>query len=182
MVKEFNFVYVTTNLINGKQYIGDHSTDNINDNYLGSGKYFLKAIKKYGRTNFKREILEQCNSKHAAIELQRPYINKYDTLAPKGYNISPAGGLGSGGIGIKLSEIHKNNIRKSLIGKNKGKRHSIEAKEKIRKAAKGRILTEETKQKMSKSAKEGMTSERKKKISESCKGRIPWNKGKKIKK
>ena len=31
MERKFNYVYLTTNLVNGKQYIGDHSTDKIND-------------------------------------------------------------------------------------------------------------------------------------------------------
>lgn len=57
--KRYIFVYITTNLLNGKQYVGDHSSNNIeNDIYLGSGSYFKNALNEYGRENFKREILE----------------------------------------------------------------------------------------------------------------------------
>ena len=48
-------VYCTTNLINGKKYIGSHKDNG--DWYLGSGVYLAKAIKKYGRENFVRETL-----------------------------------------------------------------------------------------------------------------------------
>lgn len=57
-----NFVYITTNIINGKQYIGSHATNNINDGYIGSGRIFLKAVNKYGKQNFQREILEECRN------------------------------------------------------------------------------------------------------------------------
>ena len=92
-MKEIYFVYVTTNLINGKHYIGEHVTKNLNDNYLGSGVYLGKAFKKYGIENFKREILEYCDSKEAAFKLQEKYIIEYNTLRPNGYNISPTGGI-----------------------------------------------------------------------------------------
>ena len=57
--KKYNFVYITTNLINGHQYIGEHSSNDLNCyktiNYIGSGRpYFDRAKKKYGRRNFKR--------------------------------------------------------------------------------------------------------------------------------
>jgi len=58
MEKQFYFVYITTNLVNRKRYVGEHTTININDTYLGSGTYFINAVNKYGRENFKREILE----------------------------------------------------------------------------------------------------------------------------
>jgi hypothetical protein len=68
MKKEFNFIYITTNLINGKQYIGDHSTNNLNDNYLGSGRPYLKrALSEYGKENFKREIIEFFDTKEEAF-------------------------------------------------------------------------------------------------------------------
>jgi len=63
-MEKLNFVYITTNLLNGKQYVGDHSTYNQDDGYLGSGRpYFSNAIKVYGKENFKREILEFFSTK-----------------------------------------------------------------------------------------------------------------------
>lgn len=58
-VKYVGFVYETTNLINGMKYIGQCRFDRINgwENYLGSGTYVKRAIKKYGSENFSREIL-----------------------------------------------------------------------------------------------------------------------------
>ena len=107
MEKKFNFVYLTTNLINGKQYVGDHASNDLDSwktkNYLGSGHYLYYAIKKYGRDNFKKEILEQYNTRQEAFDAQEKYINEYNTLVPNGYNISPKGGAG---INCFSEEIH----------------------------------------------------------------------------
>ena len=54
-------IYKTTNLINSKIYVGQDSKNNYN--YLGSGIIIKKAIKKYGKENFKKEIIEYCNDK-----------------------------------------------------------------------------------------------------------------------
>ena len=119
-------VYLSVNLINDKKYIGDHSTNNLDDGYLGSGILIKKAIKKYGRENFKREILEFFSSKQEAFDAQEKYIKEYNTLQPNGYNISKKGGHQSKEA---LSEETKEKIRKSVSGENNfwfGKKHTSE--------------------------------------------------------
>ena len=53
-------IYLTQNQMNNKIYIGQTVRENVN--YLGSGVFLKQAIKKYGRENFTREILEECDS------------------------------------------------------------------------------------------------------------------------
>lgn len=129
-MKKYNYVYVTTNLINGRNYVGEHSTDNLNDDYLGSGYNLWKAILKYGKSNFKKQILEYCQSKEEAFNLQEKYIIQYNSLSPNGYNISPKGGHN---VKNCFSQESKDKISKANKGKQPwlGKHHSEEAKIKI---------------------------------------------------
>jgi group I intron endonuclease len=90
--KKYHYVYVTTNLKNGKKYVGDHSTDNLDDGYLGSGNLFTEKVKEYGKNNFQKEIIEFFNTKIEAFKEQEKWINEHNTLVPNGYNISPTGG------------------------------------------------------------------------------------------
>lgn len=62
-MKPIGFVYLTTNIVNGKIYVGQYTfkaDKRLNANYLGSGTVMEQAIKKYGRENFKRRILKLC--------------------------------------------------------------------------------------------------------------------------
>lgn len=80
------FIYKTTNLVNGKIYIGLHTKND--PNYIGSGTAFKKALKKFGTINFKREILENCKTIAELIEREMFWIEKYNSTNPKiGYNI-----------------------------------------------------------------------------------------------
>ena len=56
--KQYHFTYKTTNLTNGKYYLGMHSTNKLSDGYLGSGKRLRHSIRKYGVNNFEFEILK----------------------------------------------------------------------------------------------------------------------------
>lgn len=48
----YGYVYKTTNLINGRIYIGQHKSNGLDEQYIGSGKILGIALKKYGRRNF----------------------------------------------------------------------------------------------------------------------------------
>lgn len=86
--EKYFYIYKTTNLINDKIYIGQHSTFNINDRYLGSGSNFQKALKKYGKENFKCEILEFCNSREELNEREIFWIEFYNSHnRAVGYNL-----------------------------------------------------------------------------------------------
>ncbi len=50
-------VYKITNLLNSRYYYGVHETTNPNDGYLGSGIAIKRAVKKYGKHNFKKSVL-----------------------------------------------------------------------------------------------------------------------------
>jgi group I intron endonuclease len=110
-------IYKTTNLINGNFYIGQDSKNN--PNYLGSGTLLNKAIKKYGKENFVKEIIECCNSKQQLNEREIFWILELKPI----YNIAIGG---SGG------DTYTNNPNYDLII------------EKLKKRP-GRVWTEEEK-------------------------------------
>ena len=203
MEKEFNYVYLTTNIVNGKQYVGSHSTNNIDDNYLGSGRYFLKSLRKEGKQNFKREVLKECIDILEARGLEGTYIEKHNTLYPNGYNLSPKGGIGFKGANHsqhtknKQSEWQKGKTYEELYGPEKA--FQMKEKQRQRKLGtttkrKGKGIKQEMIEKYGEE--EGLKhyNEFREKQSTSHKGKIqsketiekrkqsigePWNKGKK---
>jgi len=131
-----------TNNINGKTYIGKHQTIDINDNYMGSGKLLKRAQSKHGLENFKKEILfvfdteKEMNAKEAELVTEE-FCLREDT-----YNIC-VGGQGG------FSYINSNGLSSSWSGKSLSDNH----KEKIRISECGKIVSKETKQKISDSQK-----------------------------
>lgn len=103
---KYYYIYKTINLINEKYYYGMHCTDNLNDGYIGSGTELRRSIKKYGKENFKTEILEFLPDKESLIEKEKELINEDILEDPKSMNLQPGGG---GGIcneshGFKLKQ------------------------------------------------------------------------------
>ena len=90
----FYTVYKTTNLINGKIYVGLHVTEDLNDDYLGSGTQICDAIKKYGKENFKREYIKICESPEEMYALEAEIVNEEFVKRPDTYNMK-TGGTGS---------------------------------------------------------------------------------------
>lgn len=143
-MEKFYIVYKTTNLLNGKFYIGSHQTFNLQDGYYGSGKVLRLAIKKYGKDNFLNEVICRCSSLNVArcVEghLVRFNINKFGR---KCYNRSYSGtgavlGEGNAFYGKTHSKESRNKISDSAklrVGdKNHfyGKKHSKETIDKIK--------------------------------------------------
>jgi hypothetical protein len=73
---KYHYIYKTTNLKNGKFYIGMHSTNNLDDGYLGSGNRLRRAIRKYGKANFKLEILEFFKSRNELASREKDLVNE----------------------------------------------------------------------------------------------------------
>lgn len=170
-------IYITTNLINGKQYIGKDTRNN--PNYLGSGTLLKRAIQKYGKETFKKEIIEVCHSKNELIEREEYWLNYYDAgRNPNFYNMHnySSGGIGISGeknhmFGKPQSEQWKKKMRERMIGEKNpmykkgylffgeknhfyGKKHSTKTIEKIKEKRKLQVFSEESKRKMSETSKE----------------------------
>lgn len=84
----YYYVYKITNQINGKYYIGAHSTKKLDDGYMGSGKRIRYAINKYGVENFSKEILGFYNTKVEMYLAEKELVK----LSDECYNLVEGGG------------------------------------------------------------------------------------------
>ena len=119
----YGYIYITTNLINGKQYIGQKkSSEFLGNKYLGSGKILKCAIAKYGESNFSTELICECKSKQELDEKEEHYIEKYNAQKDEHfYNIRRGGDRGPGGPmfqGHKHTKETKERMSKQRKGKN----------------------------------------------------------------
>lgn len=163
------YLYKTTNNINGKIYIGVSSRDDQRETYLGSGKFLKAAIKKYGRGNFTKEILEEFIDLRSAFVreaeiVNEEFVNRLDT-----YNcVIGGGGTGPRELNPAFGKRWKHSKKSKALMSEKssgeknssyGKRYTPEESEKISKALKqhfaeyqhhslGTKHKEETKEKM----------------------------------
>jgi len=113
----YGYIYKTTNLKNGKYYIGQ-SRGTFKPWYLGSGFLLKKAIEKYGRENFSVEVICYAETKRALNELEKKYITKNNALNSKNYYNLHEGGRGGNTFEGKK---HKKESRQKMSKSKKGK-------------------------------------------------------------
>lgn len=89
----YYIVYQTTNKIDGKIYVGYHKTKNLEDGYLGSGKYLKYAIAKYGKENFERIILKIFDTSEEAEAYEREIVNEEFSQRSDTYNFALGGNV-----------------------------------------------------------------------------------------
>lgn len=180
--KRLHKIYMYTCKFNGKVYIGRtcrklHQRAGYKGKNYNHCTYFWNAIQKYGWENFEPTILEEGLDAKEASNREIFWIKEYDaTNRNKGYNIRDK----------VCSDFTEASCKRSknYINPMKGKKHSEEAKRKMREhhanfkgenspiygrkfpgRGKGRVLSEETRRKI------GVSNKGK------CKGKVPWNKG-----
>lgn len=90
-MKTHYLIYKITNTLNGKCYIGQHKTNNLNDGYFGSGKLLKTAIAKYGISNFDKEILFDFDSFDEMNNKEIELVTEALVLDPLTYNIQVGG-------------------------------------------------------------------------------------------
>lgn len=115
----YHFIYKMTNLINQKYYIGMHSTNNLNDGYIGSGTNLRRSIKKYGKFNFKFEIIEFHSNRKSLKKREKELVNE-DTLKDKKCLNLQIGG-GGGFCGKKHKKKFLENAKKTQFTKDNNK-------------------------------------------------------------
>lgn len=103
-MKKYHVVYKTTNTVNNKIYVGLHSTNNINDNYIGSGYVIKDAIKKYGKSKFKKEIIYVFNSREEARKMEAFIVDEDFCKRNDTYN------LVEGGMGVENQYGNNNHM------------------------------------------------------------------------
>jgi group I intron endonuclease len=138
----YGFIYLTTNKINGKKYIGMCKNTH-REKYIGSGKLLKQAIKKYGKENFDRVILQECETLDELSQSEIYWINFYNAVEDNNFYNLTSGGFGGNSDYVKEYWSHLNKeerkvcrnwAKRSMVGSNNtmyGKKHTEETKKLI---------------------------------------------------
>jgi len=141
-------VYQITNTVNNKIYIGAHKTNDLTDDYFGSGKHLGYAIAKYGIKNFQKSILFTFNTAEEMYAKEKELVSREFVLREDTYNIK-VGGFGGWDHVDNTNRMLSEETHKKMSASAKvrqtgetnsfyGKKHSLESLNKIGKASKDR--------------------------------------------
>jgi len=92
---EYHYIYKTTNILNNRYYIGMHSTSNLEDGYLGSGRRIRDSINKYGKDNHIKEILEFLPNRKFLTLREEEIVNNELLIDPLCMNLRIGGDPGA---------------------------------------------------------------------------------------
>lgn len=158
-MKEEYYIYLTTNLVNGKQYIGKHK-GLLNDDYIGSGIAISAAIDKYGKQNFTKQILCICQTEKECNEKEKFFIETYNAVKDKNFYNIANGGQG-GYVTAGYTQEQRKLVNKKISVSNSSENHHMY----------GKHHTEETKEKLREASLRYWTEDKKKERSEQYKGK-----------
>jgi len=151
------YVYCVTNKINEKKYIGSSRKDTIDTTYFGSGRAIQKALQKYGKENFTRQILWE--GKGDARDIETYWLEYFNAANnPLFYNMTND---------ARGNNLHKEETKKTVSEKLTGRKFSKEICKKISKAKTGKP-----------NPKKGKSDGPKPGVTKAHKGRISPNTGK----
>lgn len=115
VIDPYGFIYITTNLKNGKRYLGQKKFCGKWQDYIGSGVALKNAVKKYGKENFVKHIIDIAYSLEELNQKEYDYSVLFDVVeSTNWYNLVYGGGTTTGMIAseetrLKLSQARKRN-------------------------------------------------------------------------
>jgi len=150
-------IYVFTNKVNGKQYVGQtvRPFEERFAEHKRKKSLLNSAFKKYGEDNFDYQIVDSAEDMDELNEKEVEWIQKLGCVSPFGYNLCYGGG-NTMGFNHREDSKKKMSISKKVLGSAKGKKnhfygkkHTDETREKMREAWRTkRVMTGEAKQKL----------------------------------
>lgn len=190
--KKYYYFYKITNLKNGNFYYGVHSTNNLDDGYMGSGAIIKGIIKKYGVEFLQKDIIKFFDSSEAMYAYEKMVVTNEMIQNPKCYNLT------EGGIGYDVNHFVPKYVKRKISNSIKGKPSMNKNKKFINKNTVNKLVyeseieqylldgwnlgvyySEESRKKLVTNGFKGkkFTPEQRKKLSEAKKGRPANNKG-----
>lgn len=102
-----HYIYKTSCNVTNRYYIGMHSTNNLDDGYMGSGKRLRYSIRKYGKDNHTKEILEFFDSRELLVEAEINAITPEMITDKDCMNLTEGGTGGHGARFLSKEQLSK---------------------------------------------------------------------------